>query len=63
MKTPCTNCERSGCGSYHDECEKFKEYKLQREEIRKERINSYDNYTYKKRFEHPTNSPLKTHRK
>lgn len=23
---PCLNCERSGCGSYHDHCEKYREY-------------------------------------
>lgn len=24
---PCGNCENKGCGSYHDECEKFQKYK------------------------------------
>ena len=24
---PCRNCERRGCGSYHDECPKFKAYR------------------------------------
>ena len=23
---PCLNCERRGCGSYHDECEKYKAF-------------------------------------
>lgn len=26
MKAPCANCERKGCGSYHDECEKYQDY-------------------------------------
>lgn len=25
--TPCKDCDRRGCGSYHDECEKFQEWK------------------------------------
>lgn len=23
---PCIECEKKGCGAYHDECEKYKEY-------------------------------------
>lgn len=26
MKNPCFNCEKVGCGAYHDKCEKYKEY-------------------------------------
>lgn len=25
--SPCKDCERSGCGVYHDQCEKYLEYK------------------------------------
>ena len=25
--TPCKDCDRKGCGSYHDECEQFQEWK------------------------------------
>ena len=27
MKNPCIDCENKGCGSYHDECERHKEWK------------------------------------
>lgn len=27
MKNPCIDCERKGCGSYHDECRQYKEWK------------------------------------
>ena len=27
MKTPCVNCERKGCGTYHDECPAYQEFK------------------------------------
>lgn len=26
IKCPCINCDKKGCGSYHDECEEFQEY-------------------------------------
>lgn len=31
MQPPCANCERKGCGSYHDECKKYKEFVKHRE--------------------------------
>ena len=27
MLSPCLDCERKGCGSYHDKCEKYQAYK------------------------------------
>lgn len=32
MEAPCGKCKRKGCGSYHDVCEEYREYK---EEARK----------------------------
>lgn len=26
MKAPCLSCEKRGCGSYHDECQKYQEF-------------------------------------
>ena len=31
---PCKNCDRKGCGAYHDQCEKFLEYKREKEKLR-----------------------------
>ena len=36
MDAPCKGCERSGCGPYHDQCEKFQTYK--------ERVKAYKSY-------------------
>lgn len=34
-------CERKGCGSYHDECEKYREFKQSKEEQQEiARLNS-----------------------
>lgn len=30
---PCINCEKKGCGSYHDICEKYKEFRKQKDAI------------------------------
>lgn len=42
MKTPCKNCENSGCGSYHDRCEKYQEFKVERQKFldEKEKYNA-----------------------
>lgn len=29
-QAPCKDCPAKGCGSYHDECEKYIEYQKQR---------------------------------
>ena len=29
MKCPCANCEKKGCGSYHDNCKPYQEYKAE----------------------------------
>lgn len=34
MEAPCGKCERKGCGSYHDICEKYMEYKRESEKKR-----------------------------
>ena len=37
-KSPCMDCENKGCGSFHDKCEKYIEYKKQRnKDFKKER--------------------------
>ena len=44
---PCLGCERLGCGSYHDECEKYLEYINGRKDFndkkRSEKINTWQN--------------------
>lgn len=31
MTSPCKTCENRGCGSYHDECEKYREYRAEKD--------------------------------
>ena len=30
-KAPCINCDNKGCGSFHDKCEKYLEFRRKRE--------------------------------
>ena len=32
MTAPCKDCPKKGCGSYHSECEKYKEYQREKTE-------------------------------
>lgn len=52
MNCPCINCERKGCGAYHDQCKKFKKYTKEKTKIRNEK-KKY-NLNPRKRFENIT---------
>lgn len=40
MNVPCKNCSMKGCGSYHDICEPYQEYK-RKTERKKSEIEDY----------------------
>ena len=37
MICPCKGCKNTGCGSYHDQCEQYQEYKKEMVKINTER--------------------------
>jgi len=37
VRCPCRGCEKAGCGSFHDECERFREWKAWKDEVNKEK--------------------------
>lgn len=56
INCPCINCEKKGCGAYHDKCEKFLAFKREsavEAEKRKEyeeRLKNYrTNYVFYRR--------------
>lgn len=60
LQPPCKDCERCGCGPYHSQCEKYKEYK--------ERHREYSNLRRKPEsvlhyYEKYVNKPSKNKRK
>ena len=36
---PCGNCERKGCGAYHDQCEAYQVYQRRKASVRKAELN------------------------
>lgn len=42
MKSPCVNCERKGCGSYHDQCEPYQAFKDERTNYRTDKLKSHE---------------------
>lgn len=56
-------CERKGCGSYHDECEKYREFKQSREELQEiTRLNS-EKHRPHRNSKYSTQKVFKTHKK
>ena len=37
MESPCKNCDRKGCGAFHDECTAFQEFKKFKEKEKRKR--------------------------
>ena len=48
MKCPCIECEKKGCGTYHDICEPYQEYVKARKDDRSDIHKRYE-FTRKKR--------------
>lgn len=38
MKNPCYNCENSGCGTYHDECPDYQEWRKELDRVKESRF-------------------------
>lgn len=45
MVCPCIDCERKGCGAYHDECKSYNNYKENKIKINKIRKDMYKRTT------------------
>lgn len=65
MDAPCKHCNRKGCGSFHDRCKRYQEYKI-------ERKNALDSLARENEFvgcrkshacRAPLWNPFRTHRK
>lgn len=49
MNAPCKGCERAGCGSYHDQCEAFQNYKQAVSTYKKSLVRQAMNKSYVKK--------------
>lgn len=63
---PCVDCEMKGCGAYHDQCEKFKQYKEEVKAYRKhvdaDPYKGDDVAWRKRRYKPMPNSVIRTHK-
>lgn len=44
MKSPCMNCERKGCGTYHDECTAYQQFLGEVEKLRLKRKENTEKF-------------------
>lgn len=58
-KVPCLKCENAGCGKYHDECEKYKEFRVEQEKLAKVKSEFGAKCRLNKKGRISPNSPLK----
>lgn len=49
MDAPCKGCENAGCGSYHDQCEKFQNYRAEVASYRKHSLGVSEKRDYIKK--------------
>lgn len=61
-KPPCGKCERKGCGSYHDVCKEYQEWKRDYEKSKAPREQHRD-YIKKTTYKSRTGNIFKSHKK
>lgn len=51
MSCPCENCERKGCGAFHDRCDDFLAWKAQLEQASKNKYLYNDTWSLSREHE------------
>lgn len=46
MDAPCKGCEMAGCGSFHDQCKEFQDYKAKIAEYKKHSLRMSEKKDY-----------------
>ena len=64
-QSPCINCEKKGCGSYHDKCPDYLKYKSESEQNKqlRKRGNVCREWVKDTTFKHRTNGQFRSHKK
>lgn len=55
---PCKDCERKGCGAYHDQCPEFREYRARVDEVRKKVYNDAEMMARPSRKDNGRSAPM-----
>jgi hypothetical protein len=58
---PCLNCERRGCGSYHDECEKYKAFVEEQNILKNKRLEANTKVVPPRPYRSHKVTPIKCH--
>lgn len=45
-KAPCVNCERKGCGAYHDQCELYLQFRAEQQAISEKKIKAKEERSF-----------------
>lgn len=64
MNNPCKNCEKRGCGAYHDKCKPYQKYKEEVRKAHKEDVFSrqHRSYVNKNTWKNRANNVFKIHK-
>ena len=64
-QSPCIDCEKKGCGSYHDICEKYRAYKDKVEQSKQliRSKNTGREYIKESTFKSRTSGQFRSHKK
>lgn len=46
IKATCVNCERKGCGAYHDQCELYLAFRKEQREISAKKIKAKEERSF-----------------
>lgn len=63
MDCPCKNCNKKGCGTFHDKCEPYLAYREENDVKSKEKAKALDVLIPKRPYRTRENSPLRCHEK
>lgn len=55
---PCKDCERKGCGTYHDTCPEYRAYREKVDEVHRKYNVDYDKMARPPKRKNPERSPM-----
>ena len=60
---PCLNCDLRGCGSYHDECEKYKAFVEEQNILKNKRLEANTKVVPPRPYRSHKVTPIKRHKR
>lgn len=63
MEAPCKFCNKRGCGSYHDKCEPYLEFRKERESISRIHEEKEKRSVPQRKYKRSGRTPIRCHKK